>query len=1158
MNARFLSLGRMGNRRQRLKKASFPSISFRGKRKALLLLHNIVMFTVHFSNKFECLLDQLLHAAMSPSPSPFDAVEIIVPSAAMQRRLELSMAQTYGVCAHVRFAYLGQWVWEQMGQRWPVPETSPFAPETLAWRILPILENPSFHTLHTRLRSWIANADPVMRYELAKEVALALDQIITYRPNLIEAWSSNKLLCMPGGTRTTAQDQQWQAELWRRLLHETGSDRHLPAMAKKLASLAASTFSGKKATQVTHVFCPPTIAPLTIDILNRFSQWMDVRLYVLNPCREYWFDIVDRKRLAYLASQGQAAHHETGNRLLASWGQQTQAMIDLLFEKTDLACEEVHHFISNAENGKTSLLAQVQDAILNLQELPTHGIKLEKDDRSIEVHVCHSLTRELEVLQDQLLALFVSDTTLAPEDVLVVTPHLKEAAPLIDAVFGTASPARQIPYTLTGLGDTRTNPVAVALLDLMSLAFSRFTASAVFKLLQQPVIAQSVDLDEAQLDMIHEWMSTAGIRWGLHAAHRRDLALPDSEAYSFKDGLHRLFLSYALPDDSAMPFAGRLPCGSIEGTEALTLGRFYGFVEKLDALQVKLRQARIPEAWRDTLFDVLETFITPAGNQIDDLTQLRERIQALCTHMEKGAKAYSVHPQVMLQALKETLDDPARGGVPTGTVTFTAMNSLRNLPYRVICVIGMNDGAFPSIQHAPEFDLIAHAPQRGDRQRRLDERNLFLDLLLAAQDRFYLSYTGRSIRDNSTMPPSVLIADLLDCLKQAIGDDIHELIIEHPLQAFAIDYFRNHADARMASSNGEYFHALAQQAQAAAAQSASLHPKQTRDADQAENDDESFNDDDASADALYVTPFFSAPLPAPEENWRHLSLDQLLRFFNHPSRYLLQQRLGMRFPQAEEELADDEPFLPERHARRAFNDRLLPLLLTETPLETLGDIALASHEFPPGTLGNRLMEEALRDMQDFAQKIKPGFAAPCLPPQTHRLPFSLDEEHWTLTHSFTDLRPDGWLGYRYENVRARDYLNGWITHLYLNATQPENAGRQTIWHGKDKSYALRPVPQAEALAVLQTLLTLYRKGLQVPLHFYPRTAWDYVSRGLNKAKNTWQGGHPQAFSESQDLHYQQALRAHSNPLDAEFEATAQAVFGTLPDYLDDLTQEVAP
>src|ERR1019366_345364 len=217
---------------------------------------------------------------------------------------------------------------------------------------------------------------------------------------------------------------------------------------------------------------------------------------------------------------------------------------------------------------------------------------------------------------------------------------------------------------------------------------------------------------------------------------------------------------------------------------------------------------------------ITESFMTPVDDQIDDLREAQDRIRELHDNMQHGGGENRMPLDVLRNALEAVFDDPARGGVPSGVVTFSSMSSLRNLPYRILCAIGLNDGAFPTSRRPAEFDLMALSPRRGDRQRRSDERNLFLDLLLAARERLYLSYTGRNIRDNSLMPPSVLISDLLDYVVAATADDSgsaasladarRRLVVQHPLQPFSIDYFNQKGDSRVRSSNAEYCDALKQ------------------------------------------------------------------------------------------------------------------------------------------------------------------------------------------------------------------------------------------------------------------------------------------------------------------------------------------------------------
>ena len=775
------------------------------------------MLKILFSNKFEILLEALKADLAEAPASVFAPEHLIVPSSALRRRLTLSIADRYGICANVQFAYLAQWLWQQIERVVPsVGAQSPFTPPVLAWRIYAIFGEAEFLAAQPRLGDYLGQADAVMRHDLAARAAALLEQYLTYRPDWLAAWSEGRNAAIALKTPAEAADQQWQAALWRRITMQLGTAREHPA-ARFLAAVAArgqEVSARSELPQRAHIFCLPTLPPLYMDILRQLARWVDLRLYVLNPCQEYWFDIVDRRRLSHLAAQGKAQHQEQGNQLLAAWGKQTQAQIELLLGS---AAEETVDVASFASSAGDTLLAQVHNAILDLQELAPASVVLAPQDRSIEVHVCHSLTRELEVLQDQLLDIFSAPGAPRASEVLVVTPDLEAAAPLIDAVFGNVPEQRRIAYAISGRARSTVNATARALLALLAVAASRFQASAVFDLLQQSLIGRHFGIEGDDLATVHDWFDSASMRWGIDAQHRASLGFPATSQHSLDDGLQRLFLGYALPTASIAPLAGRLPSGAAEGAEALVLGAFGHFIEQLVGLQRDLCKPRGADAWLATLSGVLDTFMTPTDAQLDDHREVGESLRELHANMTRGGLSSEVPLEVMQRALQAALDDPARGAVPTGAVTFSSLASLRSLPYAVICAIGLNDGKFPGVARPDEFDLMASHARLGDRQRRHDERNLFLDLLLAARQRFYLSYTGRSVRDNSMLPASVVVAELLDYLAAAtasapatdaaIAAARRRLVIEHPLQAFSLSAF-NSADRRQRSFNAEYCLAL--------------------------------------------------------------------------------------------------------------------------------------------------------------------------------------------------------------------------------------------------------------------------------------------------------------------------------------------------------------
>ncbi len=1113
------------------------------------------MFRLTLSNRFEFLLEKLLFRLAQESCSPFTAQQVIIPSTAVRRALELACADRHGICANIEFSYLAQWLWTQIGQLIEIQEQSPFAPTLLAWRVFEILGDAGFSGEQPRLARYLRHADPVMRLDLAQRSAQLIEHYITYRPQWLAAWSDGKRAGIAGLDAGGAADEAWQAALWRRLTSELGTRRQHPAAAffEKIATFGADAPRQAGLPARASIFCLPTLPPLYLDILRQLSRWIDIHIYVLNPCQEYWFEIVDRKRLGYLAARDRDAQHEVGNALLAAWGKQTQAHLDLLFSDNGQIVEEDSLFLPA---GRDDLLASLQNAILDLREIAPGSLELAADDRSLEVHVCHSLTRELEVLHDQLLAQFATADPPTPDQILVVLPDLSAAAPLIDAVFATAPAERRIPYTITGLPQTRINPIARVLDTLLTLCASRFTASAVFDLLQQAPVAARFAFSANDLEVVRGWLRDAGVRWGLDADSRRRLDLPATDRHSFADGLHRLFLAYALGDEALAcnrVVAGRIAAGNPEGSDALTLGRCWRFVSALHELRDDWSQARDASAWQRSLGAALDRFTAANDELVDDLRAMHAAIQELHTNMLRGGARSALPLAVVHSALTALLDDPGRGGVPGGGVTFSSLTSLRSLPYRTICLLGMNDGAFPSATRPSEFDLMALRPQPGDRQRRVDERNVFLDLVLAARQRLYLSYSGRSIRDNSILPPSVLLAELLDYAVAACAKDPTDpaslaaarrrLIVEQPLQAFSPEYFLAGGDPRRRSFNADYCRAL----QHAVVASAALRP--TPVGDDQDDGDEAVN---AAVDAARL-PFFAAALTAAPAEWRQVSLDQLLQFFRNPCRALLVKRLNVALDVAADELQDDEPFLPDYCGRQAFARRILPTLLAGVDDEQIRQLALAGNEFPPGPFGERMVDEELARLQDFAVELAPQLAEPPLPAVHAAFDYPLAGENWQLAGTLGDLRRHGLLRYRYDEVRAADYLAGWITHLFVCAAAPAAVQRQTTWHSRDGSYGLAPCDPQTARAHLGELMALYRDGLSAPLHFFPKSAWAYVRRGnsLTAARQCWSNPRNAAWGESADPAFQLALRGVTDPLDDAFEHCAQTIFGPMLAYTED-------
>jgi exodeoxyribonuclease V gamma subunit len=1116
------------------------------------------MFSVTFSNRFENLLAALLARLAADQRGPFARRQVLVPGSALRRRIELAVAEREGVCANVDFDYLAQWLWRQIGGIIDVPEASPYAPSALVWRIFAALDAPWVQA-HERLARYLQDADARMRFDLAQRLARLFDHYLCYRPQWLEDWAAGKTLTRDEGSARA--DEAWQAELWRQIHVDEGGDSQafsLPFL-HFLRQADDSVLAGAGLPASLCVFGLPTLPPLYLAVLRVLARVMDVHLYVLNPCREYWFDIVDTRRLSWLSRRQQNLFFDTGNKLLASWGKQTQAHIESLFEGEHPVLEEAAFTPHPARH----LLARLHNAILDLQELEAGSVHLDEDgsDRSIELHLCHSRTRELEVLHDRLLGLFKSQKSLQPSDVVVLTPDLTTCAPLIEAVFGTAPPGRHIPWRITGLGSTEENPVAQVLDWLLVLAAGRAPASRVFDLLQQPLVAAHFGLDEAGLEQVRTWMEGAGIRWGLDAEQAQ--AIGTSGGHTVEKGLGRLFLSWAAGEAAERAlFAGHVGAACApQGSAGLALGAFWRYAHSLSRLRAELLAAHDAEGWRGILMGALAALMGEAAERAEEMRSVREAINALADDMAAGLGAESpaaIPLEVIHAALVDRLDEGARGGVPGGGVTFSALPALRGLPYRVVCVIGLDYDAFPGHDRADEFDLMALRPQKGDRQRRVDERNLFLDVILAARDVLHLSCVGRSGRDNAELPPSVLVDELFDVLAAACADNPKQtaslaaarkrLTVVHPLQAFSPDYFVPGKDERLENFRSEFADALAsRQREQVAAVARAVRA----------------SENSADGGPRHDTPFFSTLLPPPDENWRRVDLAQLKRFFSNPCRFLLRERLGLDLFAAGEDFDDVEPFIPGWSARTALARRLLPTLLAAENADAApadaGDsddlfaLARAGGEYPVGSLGDGALQRELTVLRKFADRLNAAQSRPRQPAHAVKLDFDLNGEAWVVQAAFGALSADGLVCHRYDVPRANDYLAAWLDHLTLCAAPPPGVACRTEGLSREGGFILLPLSPDESRAQLAGLVQRYRDGLREPLRFFPKSAWEYVLHDNNAdmAEKKWSGGD---FPEQNDPAYRLALRGAGEALDERFRENATAIFGAMKEYLKELPQ----
>jgi exodeoxyribonuclease V gamma subunit len=818
------------------------------------------LILVH-GNHPETLRDLLLSWMKRYPLAPLEDEVILVQSNGIAQWLKLALAADAktgggggcGIAAALDISLPASFLWQAYRAvlgREAVPDASPFDKSRLLWRLMRLLPEVMDQPLYAPLQGFLkSDSDQRKRFQLAERLADIFDQYQVYRADWLAAWAEGKtvLIDARGVSIPLSDEQRWQAALWKALVADVGSSQVTnighdvasnegraavhEAFMRRVANWSDEVRPVGLPRRVM-VFGISTLPKQSMEVLGAIARWTQVLVCVHNPCEHYWADIVADKDLlrATLSRHKRRSGmpeilseellHLHAHPLLAAWGKQGRDFIGLLDEYDSIESRESYKPLFASiqqridlftERGKSTMLEQLQDDIRTLR--PLHETRTlwapvdPEKDSSIRFHLAHSPQREVEILHDQLLAAFNLNPALSPRDVVVMVPDIDIYAPHIQAVFGLLDQKdpRYIPFSLADQGQRHTDLLAHALEKLLKLPESRFAASDLQDLLEVPALRLRFGIAEDDLLLLHRWIRGANIRWGLHTEHRTSLGLPSDPAATntWQFGLRRMILGYAV-GTNASAWQEIEPYDEIGGLDAALLGPLLQLLERLENTWRVLSEQATVEVWCVRLRSLMSDFFT--AEEIGDAYTLQQLEGALQNWHEVCREAELSEELTLAVVREHWLSHLDKGSLAqrffAGAVTFGTLMPMRAIPFRHVCLLGMNDGDYPRTRIPMDFDLMGKNYRPGDRSRREDDRYLFLEAILSARDCLHVSWVGRSINDNTPRPPSVLIGQLRDHfaagwkLAGFTGESnragealLAALTVAHKLQPFSPEYF---------------------------------------------------------------------------------------------------------------------------------------------------------------------------------------------------------------------------------------------------------------------------------------------------------------------------------------------------------------------------------
>ena len=885
---------------------------------------------VFHGNRLEDLRDLTVGLFRNKPLPPLVPETLLVQSNGMKHWLEMALADdsAMGICAATQMELPSSFIWRMyrlvLGQA-VVPVAMPFDKQALVWRLWRLL--PEFAQSHqvAPLLAYVKD-DPHgrQRYQLAQQVADVFDGYQSYRADWLADWGNGQfVLRYKAERKAMPPDQVWQAQLWQQLQQDV-LQTQAPELSSQCLSRADvhSQFMHKvqQAKALKPEGLPPRIVvfgisnlPMqVVEALAALGRWCQVLMMVQNPCQEYWghdMDLVAQK-----------------HSLLSSWGQQGRDYLHALerFDQPENALSVMSKqtfFVDPAEQDCPSRLQHIQSDILNLKAMPEQPEFL-PDDGSIQMVQAHSAQREVEILHDQLWAWFDENPTWKPADVMVMVPDMANFSSHIQAVFGRfpVQHPRHIPFSVA---DTtpRQVPLVQALEFLLNLPQARITMSEWLSLFEVSAVRAKFQMDEADVQTMKNWLQDAAVRWGLNPTHRQKWGVPSNMPHAQQNtwayGLQRLILGYAAGQaEGNAAWQGVLPLPQVSGLSALKVGYLAQWLEAVSISLAQLNANHAPAEWCSVMHDLMARFFE-ADNEADErmLLRLKQELtqwQSLC---EQAALSEPLPLTVVREHWLSGLESTGlKQRFFGGGVQFSTLMPMRAIPFKGLCLLGMNDGAYPRQSTPRDFDLMTTHWLAGDRSRREDDRYLFLEAFLSAREKLYISWQGRRSTDNQKMPPSVLVAQLRDTFKARFSPELAAVL--QPLQAFSAKYFK---------PDSKFFTY----------------------ADDWETAQRIGSEFKSSFSALSAPKAAPAELPAISE-W---PLQECMRLLRQPVDVYWRSRLGVLLKGPEEAMLDDENFTLNGLDRYALGRQLLEAedielqleaekLLGQLPMGASGQLAL--------------------------------------------------------------------------------------------------------------------------------------------------------------------------------------------------------------------------
>lgn len=722
---------------------------------------------IAYVERFEDVVEPLIDFLGQPRDL-FAKPRIVVPTAGAKAWLWSKLANELGasggddgIVANVEISYPGTILSLLMPARGR--EVDPWSFDRLTFAVLDVITG-------TGAEKFTIPGDVKQEPLLAaRRIAGLFDEYHVRRPAMIARWQKGQDVLSPVASQSRSVDGDWAAEklggndgwqygVWRAVVDRIGTGGPLDRLSiANLPSREPLFLAGLQSLSLQQIKC--------LETISWICEVEALLVHPSPPLAARWRKTLPQVSKDVPPPREPAELPDDLDPLVATWlhgARETQVLLASQGHRPEHGTVNRPADPAAAKSEPRSLLARMQRSIVTAEKPVAEPHDLATDS-SFTVHRCHGLSRQAEVLFDAVLHAFHDCDRLQPHDVVIVSPCLKELAPHLEAVFGRevlgddGKPVK-LPLVIADRGLSEVSEAARLLVDLLSLVGSRCSVEQFRRVATHPLVQQHFHVDDDTIATWDRLIERTAIRWGLDDRHRLREQFPvaAAKAHTWRSGLERMLLGATLPDGNPKPeLGGTVPLDDVSLESLEAIGPLVTIYEVVAALDDARTTARPAAEWCSL---IEEAIFGLCGTEPRELAEPLRTVRSLATASSATLVPFADVREILVEQLESVV---GRQPLRTGAITATSMVPLRDVPFRVVCVAGYDDGKVGGGEPRGD-DLVARQSLAGDGDPRINTRRALLDCLLAARDRLVVTCSGMSIKNNHPLPLVTPLAELVD------------------------------------------------------------------------------------------------------------------------------------------------------------------------------------------------------------------------------------------------------------------------------------------------------------------------------------------------------------------------------------------------------------